>query len=600
MNALNDQDGSGFCHEELALGYANRSAVLFQMKEYELCIRDITRAFDNSYPNNLMYKLFERKARCLKALKEYPRALESMKSAEMWMKYSTLNETKSSSFKKDVSKQIEFLDEKVAAMSISEFANACDHRKTAAAPYKSVATPIPDNIQFNSEVPCARSNVKLEYKEDRGRFLVASEDIKPGEILIIETPYSSILLPEYYGTHCQSCFIRILAPIPCWFCCKVRFCSDICRLEAWERFHKVECQQLDLILDSTLGKMAMLAMRILTSSGKIYLDYIISKLEEEADARKDQPDATRKLAFNEEDIYDSADYRTIYSLVTNSKQRGVGDLFKRALMSLYLLKILELTPFFYNGGSDPKNVKLNEKVAMGAVLLLHLQNLPCNAHEISELEVQPLTGGGSNGGGKDATSSIVHETGAAAFGTLSLLNHSCDPNVVRHYYSTNSVVRSIRTIKKGEELTDNYGYHYAMMGKEERQRKLYNQYFFRCDCLPCNQNWQTYQNLPANMVALSKTGTDSSSSSLSSEQKNKVLVETNKLSKSFRKTFESVLLGSYNDAIPILSDYLHHLDNNISRPLKEYNDCQEALKQCYSVTANVHHPRSNKKDGKDS
>ena len=50
----------------------------------------------------------------------------------------------------------------------------------------------------------------------------------------------------------------------------------------------------------------MLAMRILTSSGKIYLDYIISKLEEEADARKDQPDATRKLAFNEEDIYDSA------------------------------------------------------------------------------------------------------------------------------------------------------------------------------------------------------------------------------------------------------------------------------------------------------
>ena len=127
-----------------------------------------------------------------------------------------------------------------------------------------------------------------------------------GEILIIETPYSAILLPEYYATHCQSCFIRILAPIPCWFCCKVRFCSDICRLEAWERFHKVECQQLDLILDSTLGKMAMLAMRILTSSGKIYLDYIISKLDEEEEARKGTPDAARKLAFNEEDVYDSA------------------------------------------------------------------------------------------------------------------------------------------------------------------------------------------------------------------------------------------------------------------------------------------------------
>ena len=68
----------------------------------------------------------------------------------------------------------------------------------------------------------------------------------------------------------------------------------------------MECQQLDLILDSTLGKMAMLAMRILTSSGKIYLDYIISKLEEEYDARKGQSDSARKLAFNEEDVYDSA------------------------------------------------------------------------------------------------------------------------------------------------------------------------------------------------------------------------------------------------------------------------------------------------------
>ena len=131
----------------------------------------------------------------------------------------------------------------------------------------------------------------------------------------------------------------------------------------------------------------------------------------------------------------TTDYRTIYSLVTNSKQRGVGDLFKRALMALYLLKILELTPFFYNGGSDPRNVKLTEKVAMGAVLLRHLQNLPCNAHEISELEVPPTSTGSSTNGTKEAGGGVVHETGAAAFGTLSLLNHSCDPNVVRHYYS---------------------------------------------------------------------------------------------------------------------------------------------------------------------
>jgi hypothetical protein len=101
----------------------------------------------------------------------------------------------------------------------------------------------------------------------------------------------------------------------------------------------------------------MLAMRILTSSGKIYLEYVINKLREEAEGRRTRPDASRLMGFNEDFVYDPADYRTIHTLVANSKHRGVGDLFKRSLMALYLLRILEMTPFFYNGGADPRNVK---------------------------------------------------------------------------------------------------------------------------------------------------------------------------------------------------------------------------------------------------
>jgi hypothetical protein len=32
-----------------------------------------------------------------------------------------------------------------------------------------------------------------------------------------------------------------------------------------------------------------------------------------------------------------------------------------------------------------------------------------------------------------------------------------------------------RSLKEGDEILDNYGYHYAVMPREERQRKLYNQ-----------------------------------------------------------------------------------------------------------------------------
>eukprot|EP00095_Tigriopus_kingsejongensis_P007491 maker-scaffold580_size130538-snap-gene-0.31 protein:Tk07491 transcript:maker-scaffold580_size130538-snap-gene-0.31-mRNA-1 annotation:"set and mynd domain-containing protein 4-like" len=569
-----------FSHEELALGYANRSAVLFQMKEYDLCIRDITRAFDNSYPNNLMYKLFERKARCSKALKDFPRALESMKSAEMWMKHSTLSETKNSSFKKEITKQVEFLEDKVGQMKIQDFTETAENRKNIITPVK-VLEPPKFPGEENAELPGARKEIQLVYTEDKGRHLIATEDISPGEILMVENPYSSILLPEFYSTHCQTCFHRTIAPIPCWCCATVRFCCDECRSEAWERFHKVECQQLNLILNSGVGKNAMLAFRILTSSGKIYLEYVINKVHEEMENRKKNPSNDRQFGFNEEGVYDPADYRTIYCLIANTKHRGVGDLFKRSLMAVYLLKILEMTPFFYNGGSDPRNVKLQDKVGMGAVILKHLQNLPCNAHEITEME---LAGVANN-----ARDSTVHEIGAASFGLLSLLNHSCDPNVVRHYYSNNSVVRAIRTIKKGEEILDNYGYHYAVMPKEERQRKLHNQYYFHCTCFACNHNWTIYTSLNPSPVALP---------SLSPQEQKSTLSELQKSSKLYKKSFEGVLQGHFKDSQPVLLEHLRFLDQYISRPYREYNDCQEAIKQCYSATANCYRSKSSAPVGK--
>jgi len=567
-------------YEELALGYANRSAVLFQMKEYELCIRDITRAFNYSYPNNLMYKLFERKARCQRALKDYARALESMKEAQMWMRYSNLNETKSVGFKKDITKQVEFLQDKVTAMTMEEIENMDNF-----GPHVSgCLAKLPPKLEETSAVlPCARADVVIKYHPDKGRYLTVEREVRPGELLLLEKPYSSILLPEFYPTHCQTCYQRVAAPMPCWSCSKVRFCSDECRLDAWESFHKIECQHLDLITGANLGKNAMLAFRILTSSGKIYLEYVVNKVKEEMEKPETEGGGPEKVGFNEEGVYDASDYRTIYTLVGNTKQRGVGDLFKRGLMAAFMLRILELTPFFFNGGSDPRNVKLQDKVLVGGILLTHLQNLPCNAHTLEELEVPP-------GSVKD---SVQNEVGAAAYGSLSLINHSCDPNVVRHYSSSHAAVRAIRGLQPGDELLDNYGYHYAVMPKEERQRKLYNQYYFTCACLPCSSNWPVYSSLPQSAVPI--TGT-------APEQAKQIVSEHHKAAKQYKKAFDFVLTSKLSDtsaagfgeALPVLTDHLAFLDRSIQRPLREYNDCQEAIKQVWSIEGNCFRTKGGK------
>lgn len=50
---------------ELSIAYANRSAVLFKVKKFDLCILDIDRALSHDYPDTLKYKLYERKGKCL-------------------------------------------------------------------------------------------------------------------------------------------------------------------------------------------------------------------------------------------------------------------------------------------------------------------------------------------------------------------------------------------------------------------------------------------------------------------------------------------------------------------------------------------------------
>ena len=63
----------------------------------------------------------------------------------------------------------------------------------------------------------------------------------------------------------------------------------------------------------------------------------------------------------------------------------------------------------------------------------------------------------------------------------------------------------LRSLKAGDEILDNYGYHYAVMAREERQRKLWNQYYFNCACIPCNNSWATYTSLSQAAVPLPGT-----------------------------------------------------------------------------------------------
>lgn len=64
--------------EEMSIVYANRSAVLYRMEDFDQALRDISLAMPH-YPKHLSHKLYERKARCHLAQKDFDDAMQAFK-----------------------------------------------------------------------------------------------------------------------------------------------------------------------------------------------------------------------------------------------------------------------------------------------------------------------------------------------------------------------------------------------------------------------------------------------------------------------------------------------------------------------------------------
>ena len=79
-------------YEALALCYANRSAALRKLGQFEECLRDVARAARFGYPRENIYKLWERKGKCYVGLKRYDMAVKCFRQALQSLKESTLSD----------------------------------------------------------------------------------------------------------------------------------------------------------------------------------------------------------------------------------------------------------------------------------------------------------------------------------------------------------------------------------------------------------------------------------------------------------------------------------------------------------------------------
>jgi len=142
--------------KELALAYANRSAVLLRINKLAPCLHDINRALEEKYPENLRKKLRSRKRDCLIQVRK---AMEEDEQLRL--------------LKANASDPIVVKN----AEEEAEWHNLCRF----------------DNPLISN----ASSKIKIEYDETWGRFLAAKEDIEPGMLCRVYTELKTPLCSSY-------------------------------------------------------------------------------------------------------------------------------------------------------------------------------------------------------------------------------------------------------------------------------------------------------------------------------------------------------------------------------------------------------------------
>ncbi|CAL4067848.1 unnamed protein product [Meganyctiphanes norvegica] len=474
---------------DLGMGYASRSGILFELKQYEKCVADINRALQYGYPKHLHFNLIERKIKCYFSLGK----IKDVQECITYLEEINLNGMINTSKHDWISK----LREQYDTCKITNLDSPTPQPKNYSS-FESKSQLTDSELIFSYTKPnppqlsserhpdiLGFSNIlKLDHSTQKGRFVVTERDIKPGEVLAVDSAYVSCVNMDdqsCVSNFCCHCMERCVTPIPCLYCSMVAFCGEKCRELAWDKFHKAECGVLSSIL--TLGypdsESFIEAYRTVVQIPFDTLKSILIKFKE-----NDEETSRTLQGFNRNLKYDSSNYTTIYHLEGNLQARDALQLLELCGFACALTKLLiKNGKYFISEKGVSFEPSMEDIVLIGSTLLSHILSIHCNCIGINEtqINVENLT----------FCSSKTKLVGTAVFPAISLFNHSCNPSAMVYSYGNIAVCYSVRFIPAGGEITLKYGkFFYEERDVEVRRSHLLQEYFFTCYCDACAQDWQ--------------------------------------------------------------------------------------------------------------
>jgi len=175
-------------------------------------------------------------------------------------------------------------------------------------------------------------------------------------------------------------------------------------------------------------------------------------------------------------------FHKILQLVSNDSQRSLSTDFWVFILATGLLRIVE------KHGLVAGVEQGSEGASVGALIVRIIRVLQHNSHTVVEA-VRPGRAA-SEGFRMEGVGSALHVSLA------SCLNHSCNPNTIKYWEGNQLVVVASQPIRKGEEVTDNYGMHFTSAARTQRKSWLQTHYSFTCSCAACQLDLPRVENLP--------------------------------------------------------------------------------------------------------
>ncbi|KAH8415808.1 hypothetical protein KR222_001194 [Zaprionus bogoriensis] len=575
---------------ERSIALANRSATLYHMQKHSECLVDIRRALELGYPKDLIYKLYERQARCYMAIKDYPRTIAAFKCVVFVernphqhsflpahcfrrkcitaMDDSALPSDRRSKLHLDAMTMIKMLERDPRTAK-----QAARQQKL-----KLNATQLEQAQTLPAEQEYVSSLVRIDRNAQEGRFARAAADVQVGQELLVERPYVAVLLEKYAQTHCEYCFVRTVMPVACAGCSDVVYCSEQCQQQAAQKYHRFECGILPVIWRSGASINNHMALRIIASKP---LDYFLQL--------KDSLDV--ELSLEQLLSLPKDDYRRVAHLERHQGERPAANYFQYVLMARFLARCLQATGYFGDCAMEPEPEQL--RVITG-LLLRSLQFIQFNTHEVAELHKFAAQG---------SEKSIF--IGGAIYPTLALFNHSCDPGVVRYFRGNTIHINSVRPIEAGLPINENYGPIYTQDKREDRQARLKDLYWFECNCDACLENWPLFDQLPRDVIRFRCEAPNNCAAIIEvpptcndfmikcitcGELTNilkglKVMQDTEMMTRTAKRLYGT---GEYVKALNKFVDLLRIMYEVLAPPFPDFCECQQHLKDCFLNLGNVY------------